>query len=149
MFESSSLQLLPKIILKNYFQLRFGDGVFLAYYLEKSWFILNNIAARLKISHSDMFFKIGVLKKFAIFTGKHLCQACNFIKNRLQHRCFPANILKFLKTAVFIEHHRWLLLKENKNSFFISSGQEVYLRTTTLKNFKRFIRKTVTIVDLH
>ena len=141
MFEGSSLQLLPKIILKNYFQLRFGDGVFLAYYLEKSWFILNNIAARLKISHSDMFFKIGVLKKFAIFTGKHLCQACNFIKNRLQHRCFPANILKFLKTAVFIEHHRWLLLKENKNSFFISSGQEVYLRTTTLKNFKRFIRK--------
>ena len=27
-----------------------------------------------------------VLKNFAIFTGQ--LQACNFIKNRLQHRCF-------------------------------------------------------------
>ena len=33
-----------------------------------------------------------------------------FIKNRLQHRCFPVNLVKFLKTAVFTEHLRWLLL---------------------------------------
>ena len=25
-------------------------------------------------------------------------------KKRLQHRCFPVNIAKFLKTALFIEH---------------------------------------------
>ena len=31
--------------------------------------------------------KKTVLKNFAIFTGK--MQACNFIKNRPQHRCFP------------------------------------------------------------
>ena len=24
--------------------------------------------------------------------------ACNFLKNRLQHRCFPVNIVKFLRT---------------------------------------------------
>ena len=43
-----------------------------------------------------MFFKIGVLKNFAVFTGKHLrwslflikLQRRDFIKNRLQHRCF-------------------------------------------------------------
>ena len=35
----------------------------------------------------------------------------NFIKKRLQHRCFPANIAKFLKTTFFIKHLWWLLLK--------------------------------------
>ena len=29
-------------------------------------------------------------------------QACSFIKKRLQHRCFPANISKILITAFFI-----------------------------------------------
>ena len=37
-------------------------------------------------SHSQMFFKIGVLKHFVIFTGKKLCWrrglACNFIGKR-------------------------------------------------------------------
>ena len=31
-------------------------------------------------------------------------QACNFIKNRLQHRCFPVDIAKFLRTTYFEEH---------------------------------------------
>ena len=56
-----------------------------------------------------MFFKIDVIKNFSIFTGKHLCwslflvqlqaKACNFTKKRLQHRRFPVNIEKFLRTA--------------------------------------------------
>ena len=54
-----------------------------------------------------MFFKIGVLKNFANFTD---LQACNFIKMRHRHRCFPVNITKFLRTASFIEHLWWLLL---------------------------------------
>ena len=37
-------------------------------------------------------------------------KVCNFIKKRLQHRCFPVNIAKFLRTVFFIEHHWWLLL---------------------------------------
>ena len=36
-------------------------------------------------SHSQMFFKIGALKNFAIF----------LIKESLQYRCFPVNIAKF------------------------------------------------------
>ena len=28
------------------------------------------------------------------------CQACNFIKKRLQHKCFPVNIAKFLRTPI-------------------------------------------------
>ena len=51
-----------------------------------------------------------LLKIFTIFTGKHLrCslfvntvagpKPCNFIKKRLQHRCFPVNIAKNLKNT--------------------------------------------------
>ena len=68
-------------------------------------------------SRLQMFFKLGVLKNFAIFTGIQLCwilflkklQACNFNKKRLQHKCLPANIANFLRAAFFIEHLRWLL----------------------------------------
>ena len=79
-------------------------------------------------SHPDVLCKEVVQKNFAILTGKHLCwnlfliklqvlyrnqsfdlscksnywflyKACKFIKKRLQHRCFPENIAKYLKTA--------------------------------------------------
>ena len=39
-----------------------------------------------------MFFKIGVLKNFAL----------QFIKKRLQHRCFLVNTAKYLRTAYII-----------------------------------------------
>ena len=52
----------------------------------------------------------GALRNFAKFTGKHLCQslfliklqtlACNFIKIRFWHRCFPVNLVKFLRTTL-------------------------------------------------
>ena len=38
-------------------------------------------------------------------------KAGNFIKKRLQHRCFPLNIAKFLRTAFFIEDLGWLFLR--------------------------------------
>ena len=52
-----------------------------------------------------------VLIDFAIFIGKKPVlesllnkdvglQACNFIKKRLQHRYFPVNIAKFLRTRI-------------------------------------------------
>ena len=62
-----------------------------------------------------MFYKIDVLKNFAQFTGQHLCcshflkkghrqEAYNFILKRLQHRYFPVNVAKFLRTPFFTEH---------------------------------------------
>ena len=54
-----------------------------------------------------MFFKVGVLKHFAIFTANH---GCNFIKKRLKHSCFPVNIAKVLRTLFFTEHLQWLLV---------------------------------------
>ena len=38
-------------------------------------------------------------------------EARKSIKERLQHRCFPVNIAKFLRTAFSIEQLWWLLLK--------------------------------------
>ena len=68
-----------------------------------------------------MFFKIGVLKNFAIFTGKHLCwKACHFIKKRLQHKCFTVNITKFknnffYRTPLVAASERTLLRMYSKN----------------------------------
>ena len=74
------------------------------------------MALNSRSSRSQIFFKLGVLKNLEIFTGKYLCwnlslfneiaglKAYNFIKKRLQHRCFPVNIAKFVRTY-FIEHH--------------------------------------------
>ena len=50
-----------------------------------------------------MFFKIGVLKNFTIFTESLFNKVvnhktCNFIKKRLQRRYFPVNIAKLLRT---------------------------------------------------
>ena len=60
-----------------------------------------------------MFFKLGVLKNFANFTEKHLCQSLlliNFVRNRPQRRWFPVKFAKFLRTPFFVEHLRLLLL---------------------------------------
>ena len=49
--------------------------------------------------------KKGVLKNFAKFTGKHQCQSLFF--NRVaDHRCFPANFAKFLRTRFITGHVR-------------------------------------------
>ena len=72
-------------------------------------------------SRPEVFCKKGVLRNFAKFTGKHLCQGlfsnklaglrpATLLKKRLLHRCFPLNCAEFLGTPFFIEHLRWLLL---------------------------------------
>ena len=38
------------------------------------------------------------------------CRPATLLKNRLCHRCFPVNFVKFLRTPFFIAHLWWLLL---------------------------------------
>ena len=68
----------------------------------------------------EVFCKKGVLRNFAKFTGKHLCQSFIFnkvtglgsatlLKERFWHRCFPINFAKFLRTSFYIEQ-LWRLL---------------------------------------
>ena len=98
-------------------------------------------------SYSQIFIKISVLKNFAIFRGKDLCrspfsrklQVLNpaSLKRRLQHRCFPVNIAKFLRTAFFIEQLWWLLL-EFRHDFKIyeNSMTQTYCNDFFLGRFR-------------
>ena len=72
-------------------------------------------------SRPELFRKKGVLRKFAKFTGKYLCQnlfynkvaglrPTTLSKKRPWHRCFPVKFVKFLRTPFLTEHPRWLLL---------------------------------------
>ena len=70
-----------------------------------------------KSSLSQIFLKIGVLKSFANFTGKHQCWSL-FVVKRLQHRCFSVKFSKFLRILFFTEHLRWLLLNKTTRSFW-------------------------------
>ena len=67
-------------------------------------------------SHQRCSVRKGVLRNFAKFTGKHLCQVlfynkvagpepATLLKKRLWHRCFRMNFAKFLRTPF----HRTLL----------------------------------------
>ena len=80
-----------------------------------------SVLLKYRISRPKVFCKKGVLRNFAEFTGKHLCQRLFFnkvaglpgtlLKKSLRHRCFPVNFTKFLRTPFFKEHLRWLFLK--------------------------------------
>ena len=60
-------------------------------------------------SHPEVFYQKGILKSFAKFTGKNLCESLFFnnvaslkpatlLKKRFWHMCFPLNFGKFLRT---------------------------------------------------
>ena len=82
-------------------------------------------------SRPEMFCKKSLLKNFAKFTGKTCARVSFFkklqaiglrpatlLKNRLWHRCFPANFTKFLRTPFIIEH-LWGLLLSLAKSFLL------------------------------
>ena len=67
----------------------------------------------------EVFYKKAVPKTFSIFTRKYLCwsliliaglKACNLIKKRLQHMCFPVDISKFLEKYILRNICKRLLL---------------------------------------
>ena len=58
----------------------------------------------------EEFCKKGVLKNFAKFTGKHLCQSKNLVKKETLTQVFSCEFFKVFKNTFFIEHLWWLLL---------------------------------------
>ena len=71
----------------------------------------------LRISCPEVFCKKAAFKFFkkmplleSLFNDVAGPQARRFIKKRPQHRRFPANFEKFLRTSFFPEYLRWLLL---------------------------------------
>ena len=94
-------------------------------YVFRNNFILRNTY---RSSRSEVFCKKGVLRSFAKFIGKHLCQIlffnkivglrpANLFKKRFWYRYFPVNFLKFQRTPFLTEHLRWLLLEVIQKSF--------------------------------
>ena len=80
--------------------------------------IFNKLQLKYRSSRPGVSCKKGVLRNFAKFTGKHLCQSLFFnnvadlkkgvrpatlLKKRLWHKCFPVNFEKFLYIS-FTEH---------------------------------------------
>ena len=92
-------------------------------------------------SHQRCSRKKGVLKNFAILTGKHLWQTlffnkvagitpANLLKEKLCQRCFPVNFAKFLRTH-FLQNTTGRLLLE----LFMTIRQRTYSQNIW-KNFK-------------
>ena len=75
-------------------------------------------------SHQRCSVRKSVLRDFAKFAGKHLCQSLFFnkdaglrlatlLKKILWHRCFPVNFTKFLRTP-FLQNTSWRLLLDRQ-----------------------------------
>ena len=83
--------------------------------MRRSILKVSKIFPKCRSSCQEVFCKKCVLRIFANFTGKHLCQSLFFnkfaglrpatlSKKRLWHRCFPVRFAKFLSAAFFTEH---------------------------------------------
>ena len=90
------------------------------------------IQMTIRSSHQRYSVTKGVLKNFAKFRGKHLCQVLFFIKvasptsllkKRLWHRCFPVNFAKFLRIPFSLNTSGRLLL--DKQHFLAENPSKV------------------------
>ena len=106
-----------------------------------------------------MLYKTAVLKNFAIFTGKHLCWNLffnnSFIKKRLQHRSFLANIEKFLRTPILKNICERLLPRVFLERFRtwtnnIRIEEDVFSKTKQTKNILKlsYMKKNLPFHDI-
>ena len=109
----------------------------------------------------EVFYKKGVIRNFAKFTGKHLCQRVLFdkvaglrtaplLKRTVRHRSFPVNFAKFLRTPFFTQYllllylmvywdyGSWKLIKNLRAFFYFKSG--MWIISITAKYFKRSVK---------
>ena len=84
----------------------------------ETWDVCKSHLRKIRSSRSQIFFKIGVLKNFVKF--RH--NACNFVKKRLQHRCFPMKIAKIFKNTYFYRAPLVAASKRQKQPFMKLEG---------------------------
>ena len=107
--------------------------------------------------------KKDVLKDFSNFTRKYLCwslQACNLIKKRLQHRCFPVSTC-FYRTHPVAASKKSMILGQHisfsnfETSKETSSSEKLSILTRLKHFFAKFLThyitdlKHVVVVLLH
>ena len=90
--------------------------------------------ANIRNSRSHMLFEIGVLNKFATFTGKNTCARVPFLiklqpsdlqfnlKIRLSHRCFSCEFCEILKYIYFEEHLQTAASENSREVFWFFSN---------------------------
>ena len=109
----------PLNFLQNSCRLRHWFLTFLLF-ISREIGILELLLAVAGSSHQRCSVRKGVLRNFAKFTGKDLCQILFFnkvasltpatlLKERLWHRCFPVSFAKFLRTPFLQNTSRRLL----------------------------------------
>ena len=106
-------------------------------------------------SHQRCSMKKDILRNFAKFTWKHLCQSLFFNKVaglglRLWHRCFPMKFSKFLRAPFLQNTSGWLLpeiyISSQKNKW-VSSSKEFLIKSQFVEFFFEKI-STYTIIIL-
>ena len=105
--------------------------------LKKSSTGMNSYA---RSSHHRRSLRKGVLRNFAKFTWKPLCQSLFFFKKeRLWHRCFPVNFAKFL-SAPFLQNisGRPLLMFQIRKP---AGPSQMFFKLGVFKSFANFTRK--------
>ena len=91
----------------------------------------------------EVFYKKGVLRNFAKFTGKHLCQslcfnrpqACNFIKKETLAEVFSCEFCEISKKTFFTEH-LWVA----------ASNSLILLHISRKAARKRFLNNSICII---
>ena len=111
-------------------------------------------------SRLEVFYKRGVLRSFAKFAGKHLCQSLFLhkvvglrtvilLKKRLLQRCFPVNFAKFLITPFLTEHLRWLFPsrgRQHKSLYKLSLKRSF---NTLKRHIDRYLKNGVSKIIVH
>ena len=88
---------------------------------------------------SQIFFKIGALKNFSLFTEKHLCWSFVLINSK---QVFSCEYCEIFKNGFFKEHLWWLLLKRSywtpPQGFCILMNVYEFFRFSTLGSISQY-----------
>ena len=93
-------------------------------------------------AYSKYWFKYWQKQPSEVFFRKKVClQACNLIKKRLQHRCFPVKLAKFLRKSILKNICERLLLKiitlrKKTIHRFLSHNYDFHNNTITFEALK-------------
>ena len=120
---------------------------FLAWGGDSQFTRLENKDTQYRSIHRRCSVRKGVLRNFAKFTGKHLCQSlflnkvadlrsAALLKKRLWHWCFSVIFPKFLRTPFLQSTSRKLLLESEHVC------TEIYSFFSLLKNIKTSVQKS-------
>ena len=106
------------------------------------------IKNRCKSSRLQMFFKIGVIKNLAMFTGKQLLE---LVFNKVADlQVFSCEYCKIAKSSFFMQHLRWLLLEKFCLTLYFQKDVAEYIIYCTFTLHNCFILKPkITLICFH